>query len=516
MGALKIYSSKDCNSIEDIKNQASSVIKKIYDLIEENNDSYCSNEDITKGEEFKDLGNCFNIALCLVELSSKGAEEVTQNICDELSKIQAINPNIEKWLKKQLLFAYELHCRAKFKTTFWQPLLDRKDINSTDTQLGEAERYSVLYENLIRETTETSDSNAKRRSTALTIRARALYLRGYFSQAHHFLDLSTIGLFTESIAHWSLLGITHVVRAELLTFSADQHYFSLPEYDQVRLALKRQDKEVIDDIDDKYKNFFNFSKKVQPITEASLKKIKRAEHELTQAEKIFQNIAHQNIWLIHLEFGWAQIKIEKILFEMELLFLSWISLDVTEYLKKSGELEQEILDTMKRIRNVFDLIPYQSRPWDKAKKGEINEVEAGRSMFNIECNTLKLWRQLFVVGTYYSRLLRCLYIKDADANLKCDGETTIDAAMGMYIPSLIKKDKTKYLEQWKSWCIAMRFDSFADIDYKTSFDQLNSINTNRSLKSISLRAGVIDIMIKESEPNKVKEMWNIRRKNETG
>jgi hypothetical protein len=217
-----------------------------------------------------------------------------------------------------------------------------------------------------------------------------------------------------------------------------------------------------------------------------------------------------------LEFGWAQIKIEKILFEMELLFLSWTSLDVTEYLKKSGELEQEILDTMKRIRNVFDLIPYQSRPWNEAKKGEINEVEAGRSMFNIECNTLKLWRQLFVVGTYYSRLLRCLYIKNADANLKCDGETTIDTAMGMYIPSLIKKDKTKYLEQWKSWCIAMRFDSFADIDYKTSFDKLNSINTNRSLKSISLRAGVIDIMIKESEPYKVKEMWSIRRKNETG
>ncbi len=515
-GALELSSNMNIASIKEIENQALNTIKKLTNLINQFNKIQSldldKNNDITKCEEFKSIETIFDIAFCLVEPGNENADKVTHIICEKLSEVKTKEPIIEKWLKKQLQTAYELHCRAKFKSTFWQPLLVRQVVTPNNKELEHAERYSVLYENLIRETTETNNDDAKRRSTILTIRARALYLRGYFAQAHHFLDLSTTGLFAEHIDHWALLGITNVVRAELLTVSANQHYFSLSkEYDQVLPILEMQNSNnKLEELPESCDTFINFSKTVQPIAASSLKKIKRAEHELAQAEKLFQNIAHQNIWLIHMEFGWAQIRIEKLLFEIELLFLSWSSLDVTDYIMKSGELEQEILDTMKRIRNVFDLIPYQSLKWSDIKKERKNEVEAGRSMTNLERNTLKLWRQLYVVGFYYSRLLGYLYKKNTsqtESKKIIDFEKEIIESFFRASPA---DEDSKYLEQWKLWCTSMRFDVFKCEMNMNSFTK-GVQQENVNLKSISFRARVIEGMLNECSPTKIDNMWDIRR-----
>ena len=517
-GALELSIDTDIDSIERIEDLAHDKFKKLKTLLDKDpKKSQSVDNDITKDEEFKNIEVLFDIALCLVEPSNEKAEKVTYIICEELSKINN-DPKIEKWLKKQLQMAYELHCRAKFKSTFWQPLLNRQEVIPNNKELEDAERYSVLYENLIRETTQTNNEDAKRRSTALTIRARALYLRGYFSQAHHFLDLSTTGLFSEDIDHWVLLGIANIVRAELLAISANQHYFSLSkEYDQVLVKLeKKNSKYALEDLPEEYNTFFKFSKAVQPIAASSLKKIKRAERELAQAEKLFQNIAHQNIWLIHMEFGWAQVQIEKLLFEVELLFLSWPSLNVTEYIKKSGELEQAILDTMKRIRNVFDILPYQSRQWNEIIKNRQNEVEASRSMTNLERNTLKLWRQLYVVGFYYSRLLGHLYKnKNEDSNIEIK---EIPYFEKYFISALFRPEEEnediKYLEQWVLWCTSMRFDVFKGKKNMDSFAK-GVPQKKVNLKSISFRARIIEGMLNECSEEKIDAMWDVRRTNET-
>ena len=515
-GALELSIGTDIDSIERIEDLVHDKFKKLKTHLEKDpKKSQSVDNDITKGEEFKNIEMLFDIALCLVEPSNEKAEKVTEIICEELSTINN-DPKIEKWLKKQLQMAYELHCRAKFKSTFWQPLLDRQEVIPKNKELEDAERHSVLYENLIRETTQTNNDDAKRRSTALTIRARALYLRGYFSQAHHFLDLSTTGLFAEHIDHWVLLGIANIVRAELLSISANQHYFSLSkEHDQVLAILEMQDSiNRLEDLPKRYNTFITCREAVQPIAASSLKKIKRAERELAQAEKLFQNIAHQNIWLIHMEFGWAQVQIEKLLFEVELLFLSWPSLNVTEYIKKSGELEQAILDTMKRIRNVFDILPYQSRLWNKIITDRQNEVEASRSMTNLERNTLKLWRQLYVVGFYYSRLLGHLYKnEDSDIEIK-----EIPDFEKRFISTFFRQEEEnediKYLKQWELWCTSMRFDVFKGKKNMDSFAK-GVLQKKVNLKSISFRARIIEGMLNECCEEKIDAMWDIRRTNET-
>lgn len=503
----------------------------------------------------KQLKKLFNIAQCLVETCDERAQRTADSILNTLIAIKNKHRNNQSWVKREMLIAYDLSCRSRFsKWTFWQPLLERensnsrkklKDSESTElTILEDIEQLSIRYENLLRETTETNDDDAKHRSTALAIRARALYLQGYFPQAHHYLDLASTGLFTQRIDHGALNSVAYIVRAELLAISAHEHYFSFCEPDEVlvrmRELLKAQNIEalkknelsgdannpaeeenpntqddirVLKDLPEKCKKFVELAKELQPIAAASLKKIERAEQELSHAEKLLCGMAHQNIWLIHMEFGWAQVRIERMLFEVELLFLSQQPLTVTEYLKKSGELEQTILDVMQRLRNVLDIIPYQSNTWDEMEEKEADQCKAGRSMFAIECNTLKLWRQLFVAGAYYSSLLNCLY-----SHSHLDAATaTVFYVAEQFIPCQLSglagagNNAMKYIEQWKLWCTAMRFGRLGDKDNMDSFN-LTGLQTEESLKSVSFRATVINAMLKECGEEEIKKMWDIRRK----
>ncbi len=476
------------------------------------------------------LNDLLNIARCLVHPYDHRAKVHTDFILNELDNIikkEIKNVEIEGWVKRKRLIALELRGRSRFADwIFWQPLLERKnsDLRIADDKqenLANAEIDSILFEDLLRETTKTNDEDAKNRSNALTIRARALYLRGHFPQAHHFLDLASTGLFPERMDHWSLISIVHIARAELLAISAYEHYFSLSKRDQVlkKLGLngtgtKWQNLETKD-----LPEFAELVKILQPIAASSLKKIARAEQELHNAEKLLRRMAYQNIWLIRMEFGWAQVRVERLLFEMEILFLLRQPLSVNQYLKKSGELEQTILDTMQRLRNVLDTIPYQSCQWNKntGKEDMEKAIGAGRSMFQIECNVYKLWRQLFVVGAYYSSLLNSLYTVTGSSHLQKENTTTVlnEVPERFIIPCLtglaITGDNAmKYSKQWQLWCTAMRFDNFKHKDNMDTFNLVDS-ETVEILKSVSFRATVINVMLKECGDEKIKAMWNIRR-----
>lgn len=512
------------------KNNFNKIVKELIKLeknLKDKGETATNKDNKNFSEKFQgakeQLNNLLNIARCLVHPGDHRAEEHTQFILDKLDDIKGrtTNTDIESWVKRKQLVAHELRGRSWFiKWPFWHPLLERKDSDSRimDDKLRKAEIDSVLFEDLLRETTKTNDEDTKNRSNALTIRVRALYLRGHFPQAHHFLDLASTGLFPERIDHWSLISVVHIIRAELLAISAHEHYFSLSKRDQVREKLKL-DGTSTQDQNKQFKKlprkFAELAKELHPIAASSLKKIERAEQELRHAEKLLRNMAHQNIWLIRMEFGWAQIKVERMLFEIELLFLSWQSLTVTEYLKKSGELEQAILDTMQRLRNVLDIIPYQSQKWTEMNN---NEMEPGQVMFQIECSVYKLWRQLFVVGACYSSLLNCLYI--GTGSLHYDEETSPFDIADLFIQYLSrlaeKRDNAmKYREQWKLWCIAMRFDSFSEAENMKTFFNSVSLQTEETfaeaLKSISFRAAVIKAMRNECTDEKIEIMWNIRR-----
>lgn len=518
----------NCRTEEDFRRKEAVFTETVRDLISSSDSGFKEKFDLAK----KKLDEFFNVARCLVHPCDPRAQACTESILNALSGIKTTKPEIEFWVKTNLRDAFELSCRSRFnKWSFWQPLLERSESHSRK-ELEKAEQHSVLYEDLLRETTKTNDDDVKHRSTALTIRARALYLRGHFPQAHHFLDLASTGFFPERLNHRPLICVVHIVRAELLAISAHEHYFSLSKHDQVRKVLakpnvtsnfSRQKQDSIEQTDSSMhgqhlelrnlpRKFTELADALQPIASSSLKKIERAEQELHHAEKLLRSMAHQNIWLIHMEFGWAQVQVERMLFEMERLFLAWPSLTVTQYLQRSGDLEQKILDAMQRLRNVFDTIPYQSCSWDDMKKDE-EESGAGRSMFQIECSTYKLWRQLFVVGAYYSSLLNCLY--RGVGSIHVNEETTIFDIAEQVIPCLAGLAITgntavKYREQWRLWCFAMRFDNFGSDENMMSFNLLNS-QSKESLKSVSFRAVVIDAMLLECEDKKIKKMWTIRR-----
>lgn len=523
----------ECKTEIDFKRKAEAFDGIVTDLIKSTDDDIKENLDHAKEK----LDEFINIVRCLVHPCDPRAQACTESILASLSRLKTTNSDIDIWVKKNRRDALELSCRSRFiEWSFWQPLLERSECDSKN-KLGAlkiAEQHSVLYEDLLRETTKTNDDDVKHRSTALTIRARALYLQGHFPQAHHFLDLASTGFFPERLNHRPLICVVHIVRAELLAISAHKHYLSLSKHDQVRKVLleknatgdpSTQNQDSKDPIRSSLygqsfelqklpRKFTELAKLLQPIASSSLKKIERAEQELRHAESLLRSMAHQNIWVIHMEFGWAQVQIERMLFEIERLFLSWPSLTVTQYLQKSGDLEQKILDVMQRLRNVLDTIPYQSCPWDEIKRDE-EATGAGRSMFQIECSAYKLWRQLFVVGAYYSSLLNSLY--RGSGSIHVNDETTIFDIAEQIIPCLAglavtRNTAAKYREQWKLWCSAMRFDNFGSDKNMDSFNLVNSKATE-TIKSISFRAAVIDAMLLECRENKIENMWTIRREN---
>ena len=551
---------------KDLKSKLNGFKKAVKKLNESNNLTSDSAEIKTVNEKLEEL---FPVMRCLVEQCDPKAKPSVKLIYDHLSGVHNNNTEIQLKIKKHCLYALELKCRIKFiRWFYWEALLNRDDsskrterhkiwmkqrseiVNNSFIELQEAENDSIQYENLLRVTTETNDDDAKCRSTSLTLRARALYLRGHFQQAHHFLDLASTGFLKDRLDHKIYLSIVHIIRAELLGISAHEHYFSLSNFDQVRKHLRDRYNpfRMIDPKDlklrqlsDSYelseqnnsslnppnssvnrkefpKKIGDLSKILLPIAHSSLKKIERAEQELCHAEALMRDLSHHNIWLIYLEFGWAQIQIERMLYEIEILFLSWRLLTVTEYLQKSGLLEQKILNVMRRIRNVMDAIPYQYKTWETIKQEEGGSGARGLLMFRIECGSYMLWRQLFVVGAYYSSLLNCLY-KDS---VKLNTNTSIFDVSEEFIPNIssfaasTSKNSGKYLIQWKLWCSAMRFENFSNKINMESFDLLShsegdKVLTEKGLKSLSLRATVIKSMIAESSSKKIEDMWDIRR-----
>lgn len=410
------------------------------------------------------------------------------------------HPEHRGWAKMQRRDALELSCKSRFeKQPMWATLLDRIPCHqwADDLDLKLAEAESIAYEDMLRETSKTNEDDARHRSSALAVRARALYLRGHFRQAHHYLDLASAGLDPERLDHRTAISVIHLLRAELLGLSASHHY----EEDPCRAQ-------------DPHSKIEEFSRGMRLAAAASLKKIERAEKELQRAEEALRGMAHQNSWLLSLEFGWAQIKLERMLFEIEALFWSWDTLILTEYLQMSGAFEKLILDGMRRLRNSLDIIPYRSKRWPKH-----HDWGLAASIVDTECMIYKLWRQYFVAGAFYSALL-----SNRRQNLIHLERKTVRDITQQIIPCLTGlavtgEDASHYRERWKLWCTAMRFEHFGNEVKLVKSLRPGQLRAQDSLQRpsqkrpepMSLRSAIIPAMLEECSKEEITEMWNIRR-----
>ncbi|MEE9337928.1 MAG: hypothetical protein V3U87_07590, partial [Methylococcaceae bacterium] len=153
------------------------------------------------------------------------AEYINETICEDTN----IPPKIKESLKQNSIALKGRSLMAQWP--FWQPLLDRKlpgksesSISKEGSDLSKIEEDSIAYEDTLRMIAETSENDALHRSSAFSLRARALYLQGHFSQAHHYLDIALTGLLHERIDHRVKASAIHLVRAELLATSAEKKY----------------------------------------------------------------------------------------------------------------------------------------------------------------------------------------------------------------------------------------------------------------------------------------------------
>ncbi len=189
---------------------------------------------------------------------------------------------------------------------------------------------------------------------------------------------------------------------------------------------------------------------------------------------------------------------------MELFYLEWAPLNQTEYLKKSGALEQSILYIMQRLRNVLDLIPFDPKKWSKKEK-EIKNNEGKvyySTLVTIERMCNKLWKQLFLAGGSYTTLLSEQY--KASINLGGDA---------ISYTVLTGHNEERYCEHWEHWCNSMRFKKLGDqvMDFKSPYFLHNALSSaENELEKKSLRAVVFNAMEDDCE-KKIIEMWDARR-----
>ncbi len=192
------------------------------------------------------------------------------------------------------------------------------------------------------------------------------------------------------------------------------------------------------------------------------------------------------------------------LFEVEKLFWSCPILSATEYLQRSGALEQLILGGMQRLRSVLDVTPYRPGSWT----AEMDEtVTRNSAIVQAECMLYMLWRQFFVAGAYYSSLLTILYEVPVAI-----GPLPVPFAISFLTGHIVQGDTPKrYRERWKLWCTAMRFEHFGEKVRLVKSLRLDEDRPHFYSAAASLRAAVIQTMLDECQPEDVKLMWDLRR-----
>ena len=234
------------------------------------------------------------------------------------------------------------------------------DVASTDPGaevLLDVERMSQESEDYVRMWARSASEYAYGRAYSLTSRARALYVRGHFREAHRVLTLSLADLGEHTDRDRFALAVTHLYRAELLAMSANEHL---------------------------HRSAYVLS---------SIRKIETALGQLDAAARWLEPSSHRPMWWLRIYVGRAQVRHEQLLYQIRRLAEQGASTQ-TAYGHRSIWMEQCVLDGLRSIRLALDMLPFTA-PLDQ-------QVPA---LSDTEHKLWALWLQLFIAAFGYNHLL---------------------------------------------------------------------------------------------------------------
>jgi hypothetical protein len=236
--------------------------------------------------------------------------------------------------------------------------IDQKEWRRRQKQFQRVEKGTHETEDFVRTTAESAVEYALGRAHSLTVRARALYLRGQCREAHRVLTLALSDVGDNLDRERFTRAIAHLFRAELLAISSDVHL--------------RQSRDVL----------------------PSIRKIETALENLDSATRWLEPAANRPMWWLHLYIGRAQVRHEQLLLEIRRLAEGKAPPTWT-YAQRSLWLEQCALDGLRALRLALDTLPFV----------EMKRSTLPSPIIMMEDKVLALWIQLFVALFGYNHLL---------------------------------------------------------------------------------------------------------------
>lgn len=429
----------------------------------------------------------FDIRCLLQQNNNKAIIQIEALIDQDKERKKIDDKTYKKFTEKDLRDLHAIAAKSLLaKYSIWS-YFNRRSSLRENIILTKATKYVQKYEIFLRKTCESKHEELIHRTEYFALKARILYLSEQFQKAHGYLDLAAANHQPKEIEHIVNAGMVHILRAELLAMSADIHYKTCLEQFEDELDLKQE-------------------------VGASLKKLERAEQELLNAKNIFGSMSHQKLWQVYMELGFAQLKLERLLFELDEFYSNWRKLSNDEYIRLSGLFEQKILDAFGCLRSIFDLLPFNSSTWNDSCKSENVFDNELPSLIKIEIMCYALWNSLFYVGVIYSSML-ALSKQSKNAKQK--------PLVYQILSYAIYNQFSTYASCWKEWNSAMRFHKMHDFPLifqlrnEMIFDE-NELKEKRtpefnSLSEISVREVTLLIIEYQISKTSIGAIWNKRR-----
>jgi hypothetical protein len=231
--------------------------------------------------------------------------------------------------------------------------------SATVGQLQDVERNTHHLEDMVRMECDRASDYAIRKSGTLALRARALYLRGQFRDAHRVLNHALCDLQSGREQHKRAHAVVHIFRAELLAISAHVH-----------LAESRT-------------------------IGSSIRKVETGLELLETASDLLEPAGHRPLWWLRLHIGRAQLRHEQILYDIAMIADNDRPLKWT-FTQRSLWLEQCVMDGLASLRIALDTLPFRN---ERFRTGPQEPLLAA------ENTILGLWSRLLVVAFAHTHIM---------------------------------------------------------------------------------------------------------------
>jgi hypothetical protein len=187
--------------------------------------------------------------------------------------------------------------------------------------------------------------------------------------------------------------------------------------------------------------------------------------------------------------------------DMEVIFWKRHYLSASEYLRTSGVLEQMVLDGMRRLRSVLDMLPYRAMAWVT-----LSDADQSAPLVRAERLVFKLWRQFFIVGAFYSAVLKNQHVSALVSPLDETGEQLRARLSSIVGIAIFSEEAEQYRHRWRLWCNAVRFRQLAQQGM-----EIGVTSPSQNLPSLLPRPMVIGFMLQACAESTIHEIWDLRR-----